>query len=128
MSATLPYLIQILIVVAIVAFVIRIFRRSKRSTGRHRLQNFPQTFRCRRCSAIAEHSARTINAAHNGKKAFFCNSCHAEWLSRRASRVNGSRSGPRQSANDGRSGCLVVLACLISIPISLVLALLSAYQ
>lgn len=72
-----------------------------------------KTFRCARCSNMAPHTLRTINAWRDGKTTFFCNSCHSEWV----------RSHPQQRMDraGSRGGCLGVLACLAFIPLSLIL-------
>ena len=72
-----------------------------------------RTFRCARCSSVAQHTTRTINASRDGRSSFFCNSCHSEWV----------RSHPHQGRRVGgsRSGCLGILACLVFIPVALIL-------
>lgn len=74
-----------------------------------------KSFRCARCFKASLHTPRTVNAWRDGKSKFFCNACHSEWV----------RSHPHpqagRSGSAGRSGCLGVLACLIFIPVALVL-------
>lgn len=94
---------------AVIAYFLLVRRRTPKE----------KSFRCGRCSAIAEHTPRTINAWRGGKSKFFCNSCHARWV----------QSHPRQRsaiARDARSGCLGMLACLLLVPIALVLGWLYA--
>lgn len=70
-----------------------------------------KTFKCARCSTIAPHTPRTIEAWRSGKKKFFCNACHAQWLRSHPSPVN-NRSE--------KSGCLGVFAFFIAIPCLLI--------
>ncbi len=74
-----------------------------------------KSFRCARCSATAQHSARTINAWREGKTKFFCGSCHAAWLNSQPSQRGSGHSRGRGE----RSGCLGVLACLVVFPVAL---------
>ena len=94
---------EVLIVVGVVALLLlpRLWRGSRRPKE--------TTFRCARCSAVAAHTDRTIEAWRSGKEKLFCNSCHTEWLRRQP-----SNTGSRQGA---RSGCLSVVAALIFIPL-----------
>lgn len=80
--------------------------------GRRRVPK-DRSFRCARCSSMAQHTPRTINAWREGKSKFFCNACHGEWV----------RSHPQRRSLGGgsRSGCLGVMACLVLIPIALVI-------
>lgn len=106
----------IAIIAAAVAMAYFFFRRA--SGPRQK------TFRCKRCSAIAQHTPRTMNAWRAGKSSFFCNSCHSEWIRSQPSRrraVGTVRAG-------GRSGCLGVLACLLLIPIGIVAIWIYASQ
>ena len=85
-----------------------------------RRRNIPKqkTFRCARCSSIAQHTERTLNASREGKTSFFCNACHAQWV-----RSHPTRRAPARAGRSGeRSGCLGVLACLMLIPIAIVVA------
>ncbi|WP_200157490.1 hypothetical protein [Allochromatium vinosum] len=70
-----------------------------------------QTFKCARCSTIADHTPRTIEAWRSGKTRFFCNACHAQWL----------RSHPSPiSSRSEKSGCLGVVAFFVAIPFLLI--------
>ena len=94
----------------IAALVVTYFLFGKRKVPEQK------TFRCARCSQPSQHTPRTINAWRDGKTRFFCNACHSEWV----------RSHPhpqRSRSTDGgsRSGCLGVLACLIFVPVALIL-------
>ncbi len=75
-----------------------------------------KTSRCSRCPKTSEHTDRTISAWRDWKSKFFCNSCHSEWV----------RSHPRQQHSRGtnggfRSGCLGALACLVLVPVAVIL-------
>lgn len=101
-----PEYIAVIIAVVVVGYFL---------LGRRKVPE-QKTFRCSRCSKTSEHTARTINAWRDGKSKFFCNSCHSEWV----------RSHPRLQHSRGtgggsRSGCLGVLACLIFVPIAVIL-------
>jgi hypothetical protein len=81
-----------------------------------------KSFRCGRCSSLSQHTPRTINAWRDGKTKFFCNSCHAEWV-----RSHPHQRAPVRSSGGGsRPGCLGVLACLVFIPVAVVLSVLCA--
>jgi len=64
-------------------------------------------FRCARCSKVAAHTTRTINAWRSGKTRFFCAACHSEWLSNQP-----HNAPPRREASPG---CLSALAFLVFI-------------
>ncbi|PZQ17414.1 MAG: hypothetical protein DI564_06315 [Rhodanobacter denitrificans] len=74
-----------------------------------------KVFRCARCGTQALHTSRTIDVARRGQSRFFCDACHALWLTTRASQPAAGRPSKVKPA-DG-SGCLVVLcvaAALVS--------------
>ncbi len=100
------------IVLVSVALVIGYFLFVRRSRPKEK------SFRCARCSTIAEHTPRTINAWRGGKPKYFCNSCHAQWL--RSHPQRRSAIGRSSRSEGSRSGCLGVLACLLLFPIALV--------
>jgi hypothetical protein len=98
---------EIVAAVAIVVALVLFFTRRRLPKEK--------SFKCARCSATAQHSARTIHAWREGKTKFFCGTCHATWLkSQPAQRAAGRSSGGGQ-----RSGCLGVLACLVAFPVAL---------
>jgi len=107
----------VVIIVIVIVIVIGYFLSRRRSPKE-------KSFRCSRCSAVSQHTSRTINAWHAGKTKFFCGSCHSEWLRSHPA----ARASVRESNGGQRSGCLGVLACLIFIPITFVLAWLYASQ
>lgn len=97
------------IIVAVLALAAVVLFFSKRRVPKER------SFRCARCSATAQHYARTINAWREGKTKFFCRSCHAAWL-----KSQPAQRGPGGSGSRGeRSGCLGALACLVAFPVAL---------
>lgn len=99
--------LEIILAVVALAAVVLFFR--KRRVPKER------SFRCARCSAMAQHSARTIKAWREGKAKFFCDSCHAAWL-----RSQPAERGPGRFGSRGeRSGCLGALACLVAFPVAL---------
>ena len=75
------------------------------------------TFKCARCSVVARHSNRTVNAWKSGAKRMYCESCHREWL-----RANPGRA---VAPSSGR-GCFAVSLALILIPTGLYFAVLYA--
>ncbi|WP_161812851.1 hypothetical protein [Steroidobacter agaridevorans] len=74
-----------------------------------------KSFRCARCSKTCQHTPRTINAWRNGKSKFFCDSCHSGWVRFHPNTQVGRIRGP-----GSRSGCLGVLACIVFIPVALI--------
>jgi len=91
-----PEVIAVIVVVVIVLFFLP------------RKKPKEKEFKCARCSKIAPHTNRTIEAWRDGKTKFFCNACHAQWL-----RTQPNSTGPNYSS---RSGCLGVLAILVFVP------------
>jgi hypothetical protein len=73
-------------------------------------------FQCSRCSAIVEHTPRTVEAWRSGKTKFFCNACHAQWLRFHPAPAH------KHTSNSNRSGCLGVAAIFVALPLLLVAA------
>src|SRR6185369_551781 len=98
----------VVVAMVVLAAVVMLLFRSRRVPRE-------KSFRCARCSATAQHSARTINAWREGKTKFFCGSCHAAWFNSQPSQRRSGRSPSRGE----RSGCLGVFACLVAFPVAL---------
>ena len=71
-------------------------------------------FKCARCGAVSRHTERTIEAWHNNKTRFFCQSCHAKWLQSRPPQERERLS----SAGGSRSGCLGVVVLFALVPLA----------
>lgn len=76
-----------------------------------------RTFKCSRCSKIAEHTPRTIEAWRSGKTKFFCNACHTQWLRSHPAPMN------KRTELSRRSGCLGIFAFLLALPLWLTVLL-----
>ena len=70
-------------------------------------------FICRRCSKSTRHSSRTFEAQSQGKKGFFCNTCHRQWLT-----TQPTSTTSRTFLKKEPSGCLGSIVLGLSIPIS----------
>ena len=72
-------------------------------------------FKCSRCGITNQHNNRTAEAWRNGKTKFFCQACHAKWLQSHPPppRVSYARRG----SSRGNSGCLVVVALFVLLPL-----------
>ena len=75
-----------------------------------------KSFKCARCSVVAQHSERTANAWRSGAKRLYCDSCHRQWL-----RANPERSAQvqRGGARTSGRGCFTVMLALILVPSAL---------
>lgn len=105
------YIFLVAVTVAIAYFLL----------GRRSTTPKQKSFRCARCSTIAQHTPRTINARRDGKSKFFCNTCHGEWVRSHPQPQPRSAAPPGSRSGGSRSGCLGVLACLLFVPLALVL-------
>ena len=92
--------------------------------GGRRLRAKPPSriYRCRSCGSAAHHNARTLEAWRRGKTAFFCQSCHRQWL---RSQPPGQRDR-ESSTTGGGSGCLGGIALVAALPLGLLWAWLLA--
>ncbi len=108
------FLIVAVIAVIVVGFVF----------GGRRLSAKPPSriYRCRSCGSAAHHDARTLEAWRRGKPAFFCKSCHRQWLQSLPPRQRDRES----SSTGGGSGCLGVIALVAALPLGLLWAWLQA--
>ncbi|WP_132975027.1 hypothetical protein [Thiobaca trueperi] len=83
-----------------------------------------RTFKCSRCSTIAEHTPRTIDAWRSGKTKFFCNACHARWLRSHPAPAAHNRAelapAHNRAGRSERSGCLGMFAFLVALPFLLI--------
>ena len=68
-----------------------------------------RTFRCAKCSTPTVHTGRTIEAWRIGKRKFFCDSCHAQWLQ--------SRPAQEATRRAETSGCLGIVFVAIAAPL-----------
>ena len=98
MNNAVPVLVGVAIAI-LVGF--RLLRFLHRPTER--------SFRCAKCSTPAVHSRRTINAWRIGKRKFFCNTCHVQWLESRPTQ------GPTSRAES--KGCLGIIIVAVAAPL-----------
>ena len=68
-----------------------------------------RTFRCAKCSTPTVHTGRTIEAWRVGKRKFFCDSCHAQWLQ--------SRPAQEATRRAETAGCLGIVLVAIAVPL-----------
>jgi hypothetical protein len=90
-----PVVIGVVVAIVIVLNLLRYWRRPSE-----------RTFRCGKCSTPTMHTRRTIEAWRIGKRKFFCDSCHTQWL----------QSLPTQQVTSRRaesSGCLGVIVVTV---------------
>jgi hypothetical protein len=93
--------------IAIAVVVVLLFFGRKR-------QPKERTFTCGRCSTVAPHTPRTVEAWRAGKTKYFCNACHAQWLRSRPTPAHTPTVSP------ARSGCLSVVVFFAFLPVVLV--------
>src|ERR1700720_3064660 len=98
MSGAVPVVIGVAIAIFVGLQMLRYWRRPSE-----------RTFRCAKCSTPTVHTGRTIEAWRVGKRKFFCDSCHAQWLQSRPTQA------PSRRAES--SGCLGIIVVAVAAPL-----------
>jgi len=74
-------------------------------------------FKCAKCSAWTEHTARTIEAWRVGRTKFYCNACHGQWVrTHPAPQYAPDMPTPSRPTRSSPSGCLGVTVFMVLLP------------
>ena len=100
------FVLAIFVLVMFISKIINRFNRPKE-----------KAFRCGRCGKTDNHNSRTINAWRNGKKKYFCSTCHQKWLKTKNIHPSQNQPSYKTSGSGGSGvGCLpiIIIGFLIS--------------
>jgi hypothetical protein len=119
MDLTTTTIIAAIVAVVVVGAIIGLLNRPKLPPQK--------SFMCARCSKVAPHNDRTIEAWRRGTKALFCDSCHKIWLSAQPPRKGSAQPQfARATGPSPNRGCLGVLVLLVACPLALIALLIYA--